>query len=44
MMLIARAATTTRVRSEIELSTIISTMARDVIGGTSPALNAVAVE
>jgi hypothetical protein len=43
-MLIARAATTTSVNSEIELSIIISTLARDVIGGKSVALNAVAVE
>ena len=42
--LIARAATTTIVTSEIELSSIIIIFARDVRGMTSVALKAVAVE
>ena len=43
-ILIARAPTTTIVASDIELSTIISILARDVSGMTSVVLNAVAVE
>ena len=41
--LIARAATTTRVSSEIVLSSIISILARPVRGAASVGLNAVAV-
>jgi hypothetical protein len=43
-MLIARDATTTIVAREIVLSSIISSLARDVSGRASVELNAVAVE
>jgi len=43
-MLIARDMTVTIVASEIVLSSIISSLARDVSGMTSVVLNAVAVE